>query len=65
MPHEGLEPASVLHLAFQPDALPAEVSLPLVDRKRDLSVIHMGCNPLLTIHISCTFHESFSVMGTK
>ena len=34
MPHQGLEPASVLRLAFQPDALPAELSLPLVDRKQ-------------------------------
>ena len=26
MPHRGLEPASVLRLAFQSDALPAELS---------------------------------------
>ena len=33
-PHRGLEPASVLRLAFQSDALPAELSTP-VRRKHD------------------------------
>ena len=38
LPHRGLEPSSVLRLAFQSDALPTELSTPLCERIRMVPV---------------------------
>ena len=45
LPHRGLEAASVLRLAFQSVALPAELSLPLVD-KNDKKKRRKNCGGL-------------------
>ena len=50
LPHWGLEPASVLRLAFQSDALPAELSRPLEQGKKMICIVSKH----VRINYSCT-----------
>ena len=66
LPHQGLEPTSVLHLAFRSDAIPTELPLPQDKTAREFSPrVSSECRLSYSVHAHPVCNHTPSVPSVK